>query len=564
MMHESGTGGAPKYGIIPQMPLTTIDAPVNLLDNTTYWQTRTGNDTAEVGYFKTSLQNGVDIELSGARHSGFLQYSFPSGQRHILVDVSHYLPSETGGNDDQVYIDGSILVDGSQYTGYGTYGGGWNEGAPFTVYFCGEFDTAPDQARTFTGRNTDPIQRYHNLADAPPPQAVFSGKNSVVSGPLNDRVGAVFSWNSASAGQLKSKVGISFISAAKACTYKDEEIPSWNLNEAVADAVEEWNTDVLSKIQVPTDSSANQTNLILLYSSLYFMHLMPSDRSGENPLWDSGEPFWDDFYTLWDIFRCTVSFYHLVQPERYEGMIRSLIDIFKYEGFMPDGRSGNYNGLVQGGSNSDNVLADAYIKGLRGNVNWTEGYAAMVKNAEVQPFNTFSATDLTGSVKEGRGALYDWIPLGYVSVDRSTRCISRTVEYSLNDYALSVVAAGEAPSDVEKYLNRSASWQRLWNDNVTSNGFSGFLTPRLSDGTFNTTDYNPALCGGCEWTSITYEGTPWEYSFTIPHDMETLINFMGGDSMFEKRLDYIVSRDNLFAMTGPCGILISILDDAQH
>lgn len=54
-------------------------------------------------------------------------------------------------------------------------------------------------------------------------------------------------------------------------------------------------------------------------------------------------------------------------------MIRSLIDIWKYEGFMPDGRSGNYNGLVQGGSNADNVLADAYVKGLRGGINWTEG-----------------------------------------------------------------------------------------------------------------------------------------------------------------------------------------------
>lgn len=65
--------------------------------------------------------------------------------------------------------------------------------------------------------------------------------------------------------------------------------------------------------------------------------------------------------------------YHLIQPAYYESMIRSLIDIWKYEGFMPDGRSGNYNGLVQGGSNADNVLADAYVKGLRGGINWTEG-----------------------------------------------------------------------------------------------------------------------------------------------------------------------------------------------
>jgi putative alpha-1,2-mannosidase len=164
----------------------------------------------------------------------------------------------------------------------------------------------------------------------------------------------------------------------------------------------------------------------------------------------------------------------------------------------------------------------------------------MVKNAEVVPYNTFSNLDLTGSVKEGRGALLDWLSLGYLSVDRSDRSISRSVEYSLNDYALSVVAKGEAPGDVSKYLNRSANWQNLWSDKVTSHGFTGFMAPRLSNGTFNLTDYSPGLCGGCEWSSITYEGTPWEYSFTIPHDMITLIQFMGGDTKFEDRLDYIV------------------------
>jgi putative alpha-1,2-mannosidase len=203
----------------------------------------------------------------------------------------------------------------------------------------------------------------------------------------------------------------------------------------------------------------------------------------------------------------------LIQPEAYEGQIRSLIDIWKNEGYMPDGRSGNYNGLVQGGSNADNVLADAYVKGLRGAINWTDGYAAMVKDAEVVPYNTFSPNDPTGSVKEGRGALYDWLELGYISVDRSGRCISRTVEYSLNDFALSQVAKGEAPGDVKKYLDRSAGWQLIWDHNVqsvnTTPTFTGFLAPKLSSGEFNSTGYNPALCGGCEWSAITYEATPF-------------------------------------------------------
>jgi len=539
MMHESGTGGAPKYGIVPQMPLTTLEG-VNLLDNTTYWQKRVGQDTAKVGYYGTKLESGVGVELSAARHSGIIGYDFPtSGEKHVLVDVSHYLPSEIGDSRSQYYVGGAVdLQPGGQiYTGYTSVGGGFSESAPSTVYFCGEFDQAPDQAYTFSGRLTDPIQRYHTFSNGPVPQPVL-GNLSEVSGPLNNRVGALFTWSNASTSTVKSRVGISFISADKACTFKNQEIPSWDLTDTVTAAVQEWNEDVFSKIRVPTHPSQNRTNLVLLYSNLYLMHLMPSDRTGENPLWSNDEPSWDDFYTLWDIFRCTVSLYHLIQPSYYQSMIRSIIDIWRWEGFMPAGRSGNFNGLVQGGSNADNVLADAYVKGLPG-INWTEAYQAMLKNAEVLPYNTFSFVDPSASVKDGRGALNDWIPLGYVSSDRSTRAVSRTVEYALNDFSLSQVAREVAPGDVEKYLNRSAQWQNIWAHNVTHRNFTGFLAPRLANGSFNLTDYNPAVCGGCEYKSISYEGTPFEYSFSIPHDMQTLIQFMGGPAEFERRLDYI-------------------------
>ncbi|KAK4632119.1 hypothetical protein CLAFUW4_02479 [Fulvia fulva] len=539
MMHESGTGGPPKYGIISQMPLTTMDAPVNILDNTTYWQERVGNDSASVGYFKTKLENDVTIQVGGARHSGIMQYDFPAGDKYVLVDVSHFLSNPGGSNEDQFYDGGEIHIedDGRQYTGYGSYGGGFSDSAPATTYFCGEFEGAPEEAHTFRGRNTVPVRRQHVLSDAAIPHPTFRNRGTETSGPLTDRVGAVFSFSDSSAATVKSRVGISFISVEKACQFKNDEIKSWNLNDTVSAAVVEWNQDVFSKIQVPTDSNQNRTNLVLLYSSLYFMHLMPSNRSGENPLWEPDDS-WDDFYTLWDIFRCTVSLYHLIQPECYQSMIRAIIDVWKYEGFMPDGRSGNSNGLVQGGSNADNVLADAYVKGLP-NINWTEGYQAMVKDAEVVPFNSFNQIDPTNGIQQGRGALYDWLPLGYVSSDKSTRAISRTIEYSLNDYSLSVVAQGEAPDDVQKYLNRSANWQNIWAHNFTHKGFTGFPAPRLASGQINITDYNPALCGGCEWSSITYEGTPFEYAFTVPHDMETLIDFMGGPHEFERRLDYI-------------------------
>ncbi|KAB8070251.1 glycosyl hydrolase [Aspergillus leporis] len=562
MMHESGTGGAPKYGIIPQMPLTDVAPPVNILDNLTYSQPRVGQDTASVGYFSTRLQNGVQVELSASRHAGIMQYSFPKGEKYVLVDVSHYLPGSPGDANGQSYIGGEIQVhdNGKSYTGFGTYVGGWNNGAPFTVYFYGEFSEKPQSATTFTGRNTDPIRQYQTLSNGGLSYPIYGNtSDKACSGPMNDRLGVLFSWDRGPESQIRSRVGISFVSIEKARTYVRSEIPSWDLDDTVKLAVEEWNQDVFRKIQVTLDSTMNETNVRLLYSSLYFMHLMPSDRTGENPLWHSEEPFWDDFYTLWDIFRCTISFYHIFQPTYYESMIRGMIDIWRHQGFLPDGRSGNWNGLVQGGSDADNMLADAYVKGLRGAINWTDGYAAMKTDAEVIPYNTYDPTDFTASTKEGRGALGDWIELGYVSQDRNTRCISRTVEYSLNDFAISQVAAGEMPSDREKYLNRSAGWQKIWNPEVQSLNFTGFLAPRFSNGTFNNSGYNPLYCDACEWHSITYEGTPWEYSFVIPHDMEALIELMGGDDAFESRLDLMFKPNMSVQDLGPNGAGITTL-----
>lgn len=376
------------------------------------------------------------------------------------------------------------------------------------IYFCGEFSAAPSEARTFTGRNTFPVGRYFRTYDAQPiPEPTYGGL-SASSGPLGNRVGALFSWNSSSSMTLQSRIGVSFISAEKACAFKSTELPHWNFNATVQATGDEWNRDVFSKIQVPLDSTANVTRLRMLYSSLYFSHLIPSDRTGENPLWASDEPAWDDFYTMWDLSRNTVSLWHLIQPAYYASMIRSLIDIWRHEGFLPDGRSGNYNGLVQGGSNADNVLADAYVKGLGGGVNWTDAYAAMLTDAEVVPLNDNNPVDSTGSLKEGRSALDDWRTLGYVSIDNNNRAVSKSQEYAVNDFAVAQVAYGEAPQDVAKYLNRSAGWQRSWDHTIQSRGFTGFLAPRYSNGSFNSS-YDLTQCGECNWADASYEATPF-------------------------------------------------------
>ena len=125
--------------------------------------------------------------------------------------------------------------------------------------------------------------------------------------------------------------------------------------------------------------------------------------------------------------RCATPLLHILQPVAYEEIVRSLIDIWRNHGWVSDARSSFQNGAVQGGSNVDNVLADAFIKGVRGEVNWDDGFSAMVKNAEVIPPNNSDPRDPTGGTAEGRGALPDWLEHGFIT-PKFTRSVSRAVE----------------------------------------------------------------------------------------------------------------------------------------
>lgn len=384
---------------------------------------------------------------------------------------------------------------------------------PWTIYFCGKFDRASGSSATFSGSGTEPS---------------YYGPNPSVSG--NERLGGVFSFD---VSEVTSTVGVSWISASKACRFRDDEISETaKLQDLVDAAKSRWIEEVFSKVSV---KSSNTTDLSLLYSSLYGMHLIPSNRTGENPLWESSEPYYDDIFTFWDLFRCSTALTHILQPVSYEEQIRSLIDVWRNDGYLPDGRSSNFNGRTQGGSNADNVFADAYVKGVRGRIDWEDGYAAMVKNAEEAPPNNNDPIAKDSSTKEGRGALPDWIEYGYITPAFS-RAVSRAVEYAGNDFALYQVAAGLGKAeDAAKYLRRSRNWRNHWNSNAETLGETGFMVPRNGDGSFVETD--PLSCGGCYWGDAYYQGLPYEYSLNAHHDAQTLIDWSGGPERFAGRLE---------------------------
>jgi putative alpha-1,2-mannosidase len=218
-----------------------------------------------------------------------------------------------------------------------------NLGPDAPVYFCAEFDTKPEEVKFFSGQYTDPY--WPNSTYFRPPN--FTNATSISGGQTYysyaRRIGGLFSFPSNTT-ILKSRVGVSFVSTEKACQYIASELPTWDLEPIIDTAKIEWNNEVLSK--VTTTDKRNSTLLEMLYSGLYKMHLMPSDRTGDNPNWDTNEPTYDDFYTLWDTFRCLNSYLVLTAPRRAADIVRSLIDVWRNEIFMPDARSGNYNGRV--------------------------------------------------------------------------------------------------------------------------------------------------------------------------------------------------------------------------
>jgi putative alpha-1,2-mannosidase len=138
MMHEQGTGGAPKYGTVSQLPLVgNLSQP---LSNLTIGRSSVA-DQASVGYYKAVTSQDVVVELAASSRAGMYQYTFPTAKENqIVVDVSHVLPSFRGQGLGQGYAGGNFTIfhDG-HYEGNGVYNNGWNRSPNWPIFFCEYF-----------------------------------------------------------------------------------------------------------------------------------------------------------------------------------------------------------------------------------------------------------------------------------------------------------------------------------------------------------------------------------------------------------------------------------------
>lgn len=523
-VHVSGTGGGPKYGNILVMPFGKG------MDKTSHIDERKA-ETVKLGYYATTFRRtGIKAEVTAARRASFYRFTWPADSvQSLAIDAGFFLGEQPvpDAREAQQFVGSEIrVVSDHAVEGYSRIRGGWNNGRAYTVYFHAETDRPFREILTWKG---DSISNAAEQYDS------------------GEKTGALLRF--AEGGPVVNlKVGISFVSELKAKENCREDIPGWSFSDVRKGLEYAWEK-LLHKVEIPEDTPLRQKRMF--YTALYHTMLMPSDRTGDNPLWTDKEPYYDDFYAIWDTYRTSLPLITLLTPERETSIVRSLINIYKRDGYMPDARSGNCNGRTQGGSNAEIVIADACAKQLTG-IDYELGLKAMLKDATVPPGGNEEA--------EGRGGLEPYLRLGYIPYG-IPRAGNRTVEYSTCDYAIAQVAKALGHEDIYRhYLKQSGNWKNLWRADYTWDGVKGFIMPRnekgewLDDVPFGhstlqhpTFRYTPVTFEGPWytpwWDTFFYEGTSWEYSICIPHAIPEVIKACGGNRAFEARLDKFFDKN---------------------
>lgn len=471
-----------------------------------------GSANATTGYFAIDLQSGVSAEMTTSEHTALYRFTFKPSSATTGYPVRPLVVQDLSNLFLDQGMDGEIAVDerSRRITGNASYTPSFGEGK-YKAYFCTDFFGA-----TF---------RDHGITSEKEAWVRFDTPHAD--------------------GRLRVRVGVSFISSEQACRHAETEIPSFDFDRVKSSAEAAWRAK-LAPISVHSPGISEELKTTF-WSGVYRTMLSPQDYTGENPLWSSDEPYYDSWYCIWDSFRITHPLLTVIDAVAQTRMIRSLIDIYQHEGYLPDCRMSLCQGWMQGGSNADAVIAEAYLKQIK-DVNWTAGYEAVVKDAEVQPHNW-------GDV--GRGYIQEYQELGYIPVDAWTfgtgkqgeSSVSRTVEYAYNDFCIAEMAQamGKA-TDYEKYANRSSNWRHLFRpeqtdvdeDGKLQSTYTGFLQPRKRSGNWDllAPTWGSPIHGFDLPPSETYEGSSWLYTFYVPGDMAALIKALGGKENFVERLHH--------------------------
>lgn len=455
-------------------------------------------ETATPYYYKVYLaDHDVVTELAPTERAVMFRFTFPENDHsYVVVDAF----------DKGSYI--KIIPEQNKIIGYTTKNSG---GVPanFKNYFVITFD----KPFTYTASVASNVIRTNSLEMQ------------------DDHAGGIIGFKTKKGEKVHAKVASSFISMEQA-EVNLKELGNNSFDEIASKGRNEWNR-VLGKIKVEDN---NIDDLRTFYSCLYRSVLFPRsfyevDAKGQvlhySPY--NGEILPGYMFTdtgFWDTFRSLFPFLNLVYPSMNVKMQEGLVNTYKESGFLPEWASPGHRDCMVG-NNSAAVVADAYLKGLRGYDIETLWQALLHGANAVHP-----------EVKStGRLGYEYYNKLGYVPYDVEIKeNAARTLEYAYNDWTIYKLgqALGKPKKEINIFAERAMNYKNLFDPEHK------LMRGKNQDGTFQS-PFNPL-----KWGDAFTEGNSWHYTWSVFHDPQGLIDLMGGQKGFNNMMDSVFNVPPLF------------------
>lgn len=483
------------YGQVALMPVT--GAPVFDEDKRASWFSHKA-ETATPYYYKVYLaDHDVTTEITPTERAAYFRFTFPDSEHsYVVVD----------GFDQGSYM--KVIPSENKIVGYTTKNSG---GVPenFKNYFVMEFS----KPFTYTATVSD--------------STIDTSKLEV----KTDHAGAIVGFATRRGEQVLVRVASSFISPEQA-EANLKELGQRSFEEVKQAGRQRWN-EVLGRIEVKDD---NLDNLRTFYSCLYRSVLFPRSfyeiGADGKPVHYSpyngqvlpGYMFTDTGF--WDTFRCLFPLLNLLYPSVNEKIQAGLVCAYNESGFLPEWASPGHRGCMVG-NNSASVVADAYLKGLRGYDIETLWKAVVHGANSVHP--TVSST--------GRLGYEYYNKLGYVPYDvKINESAARTLEYAYDDWCIYQLGLklGKSKKELKPFARRALNYRNLFDKTYK------LMRGRNQDGSFQS-PFNPL-----KWGDAFTEGNSWHYTWSVFHDPQGLIDLMGGREMFCHMLDSVFSVPPVF------------------
>ncbi|MDE3237201.1 MAG: GH92 family glycosyl hydrolase [Bacteroidota bacterium] len=369
--------------------------------------------------------------------------------------------------------------------------------------------------------------------------AFSDGKTVVGDSIINQKsIGAYAGFKLKKGEQLVIKIGTSFSSLEGAKENLEKEIGIKNFESVRKEANDIWER-ALAKIKIETK---DETAKKVFYTALYHTMQQPrlyNDVNGNYPKFaahnqlmnTNGRNYYDDF-SMWDIYRAELPLYEIVDTKLTNDLVQSLVWKGEQGGWLPIFPCWNNYTAAMIGDHATAFIASAYQKGIR-QYDVSKAYTLMRQNAFEKPDLTVYKNGM------GRRALESYMRYGYIPLEDSVQeafhkkeQVSRTLEYAFDDYALSVVAKGlNQLDDYKKLKQRSFYYENVFDTTV-----------KMVRGKYANGNWSVVFHPDQRELYIT-EGTPRQYSFYVPQDVQGLMRLMGGKKSLEHALDRLFEKD---------------------